>query len=208
MDFNSAVGFDPVRIFNECPYRVNDIGIISILQRSSVDLVALCTEFGMDDAAREMQAQVDRTHHAVQALWSPRWRQYVSRDTLTGRLLEVPTSAGLLAAYAGFPNDCAATVADWLEETRFGIPSTRSTFGGFEPLRYWRGPVWQHMNMLIATGLADHGHTALAERIRFDSAELLRKQGFHEYYDPLTGNGLGGAEFSWTAATYLHWVHP
>jgi hypothetical protein len=208
MDFNSEVGFDPVRIFNGCPYRVNDIGIICILQRASIDLAALCTEFGMEAPAQEMQMHVQRTRHAVQALWSARWGQYVSRDSRTGQLQDVPTSAGLLAAYAGFDQDCASTIADWLMETRYGLPSTRSSFGGFEPKRYWRGPVWQHMNMLIATGLADRGHTALAERIRFDSAELLRQQGFHEYYDPLTGNGLGGAEFSWTAATYLHWIHP
>jgi hypothetical protein len=162
----------------------------------------------MDAPAREMQAHVDRTHGAVQALWSERWGQYVSRDTLTGQRMEVPTSAGLLAAYAGFQNDCAATVARWLGETRYSMASTRSTFDGFEPKRYWRGPIWQHINMLIAVGLADRGHTALAERIRHDSSDLLRQHGFHEYYDPTNGSGLGGAEFSWTAATYLHWLQP
>jgi len=208
MDFNSAVGFDPARIYADCPYLVNDIGIISILQRASMDLVALCGKFGLNQEAHEMQQQVDLTRKAVQALWSARWKQYVSRDLRTGALLDVPTSAGLLAAYAGFQDDCAATVAEWLEETRYGIPSTRRSYGGFEPLRYWRGPVWQHINMLISVGLADCGHSALAGRIRFDSAELLRQHGFHEYYDPTTGSGLGGAEFSWTAATYLHWIAP
>lgn len=206
MDFINACNFDPARIYSECPYRVNDIGIICILQRASIDLIALCREFGLTLEAAEMRAHVDRTQVAAQALWSSRWGQYVSRDTLTGLLLDVPTSAGLLAAYAGFDNDCSATVEAWLQETRYALPSTRKVFENFEPLRYWRGPVWQHMNMLIAEGLKDRGYGYLAERIHQDSTELLQQHGFHEYYDPLTGAGLGGAAFSWTAATYLHWV--
>jgi hypothetical protein len=207
MDLNKAVGFDPERIMQECPYRVNDIGIISILQRASIDLIALCNDFGFGEQAREMQAHVDKTAAAVQSLWSERWQQYVSRDTITGALMDVPTSAGLLAAYAGFDNDCSGTIAQWLEETPYGIPSTRSSFEGFEPKRYWRGPVWQHINMLVAQGLAGRGHTVLSERIRGLSFKLLLQEGFHEYFDPTTGAGLGGAEFSWTAATYLYWIY-
>ncbi|MCF8160452.1 MAG: hypothetical protein K9J76_07095 [Polaromonas sp.] len=208
MDFNRSVGFDPARMYAECPYRVNDIGIISILQRASRDLAHLCSVLGLNAPAQEMLMRVNRTQLAVQALWSDRWQQYVSRDTQTGALLDVPTSAGLLAAYAGFDRDCASTVAQWLTETPYGLPSTRMTFPRFEARRYWRGPIWQHINMLMAVGLADRGHAELAQRIRQHSRVLLEVAGFHEYYDPLTGDGLGGAEFSWTAATYLHWIYP
>jgi hypothetical protein len=206
MDFNRAQNFDPQRIMAACPYRVNDIGIISILQRASIDLIALCEEFGLRDEAREMEAHVHLTHGAVEALWSSRWQQYVSRNAITCELLDSPTSAGLLGAYAGFERDLSPTVRQWLAETPFGLPSTRSTSPGFEPLRYWRGPVWQHINMLIATGLKDQGHNTEALAIRDRSARLFSASGFHEYYDPLTGQGLGGKNFSWTAATFLHWI--
>jgi mannose-6-phosphate isomerase-like protein (cupin superfamily) len=208
MDFNREQRFDPVAILADGPYQVHDIGIISILQRASIDLAALCDEFGLAADARELRARVQTTQLAVPALWSARWQQHVSRDALTGELLEVPTSAGLLAAYAGFPADIAPTVAAWLQETPWVLPSTRSTCAGFEPLRYWRGPVWQHMNMLIATGLKEQGHSDLAATIRERSGQMLSTAGFHEYFDPLTGAGLGGRAFSWTAATYLHWVAP
>jgi alpha,alpha-trehalase len=97
-------------------------------------------------------------------------------------------------------------VQAWLAETPFGLPSTRSSFSGFEPLRYWRGPVWQHINMLIARGLEDQGHDAQAQEVRNRSEKLFALGGFSEYYDPLSGQGLGGKRFSWTAATYLHWI--
>jgi hypothetical protein len=208
MDLNRELGFDPQRILVECPYQVHDIGIISILQRATRDLAALYAEFGLAAEAAEMQAHVARTQQAVQQLWSTRWQQYVSRDVRTGELLDVPTSAGLLAAYAGFGQDCAGTTSQWLAETPFGLPSTRSTAPGFEPRRYWRGPVWQHINLLIARGLADTGHAGLAQQLRTVSESLFARSGFHEYYDPLSGDGLGGTHFSWTAATYLHWIQP
>lgn len=206
MDFNRSKNFEPAEIFANCPYRVNDIGIISILQRASIDLIALCQAFGLEDMVPELGAHVERTHSAAQALWSTKWQQYVSRDAITGDLLDVPTSAGLLGSYAGFSNDMSATVAQWLKETPYALPSTRSTYPGFEALRYWRGPIWQHINMLISVGLQDHGHNIAALAVRSRSEQLFSISAFHEYYDPLTGEGLGGKNFSWTAATYLYWI--
>ena len=208
MDFNREQRFEPEALLRLCPYQVHDIGIISILQRASRDLAHLCKAFGLVAEAAELAGQVQLTHRAVQALWSGRWQQYVSRDALTGELLDVPCSAGLLGAYAGFEADIGPTVQSWLAETPFGLPSTRSTFSGFEPLRYWRGPVWQHINMLIAIGLEDQGHDAQAQEVRNRSEQLFSLGGFSEYYDPLSGRGLGGKRFSWTAATYLHWISP
>ncbi len=207
MDFNQQAGFDPDRILRDCPYRVHDIGIISILQRASQDLAALCDLLDLSDPAQQLRRQVARTQAAVEGLWSQRWQQYVSRDAITGELLDHPTSAGLLASYAGFSRGSADTTRQWLTETAYGLPSARVNSPGFEARRYWRGPVWQHINMLIAKGFEGGPDDALAGQIQQSSRELLQRQGFHEYFDPLTGDGLGGAHFSWTAATYLFWLH-
>jgi hypothetical protein len=206
MDANRAAGFDPVRMAREGRFQVHDIGIICILQRASRDLAALARQLGEEDAARELQAHVERTHHAARALWSTRWQQPVSRDLLTGELLDEPTSAGLLAAYAGFDSDIGPAVQATLAASAYGVASTRCGASTYDAPRYWRGPVWQHINLLIARGLAEQGHAALAGRIRALSARLFEQAGFHEYYHPETGSGLGGRDFSWTAATYLYWA--
>jgi len=38
------------------------------------------------------------------------------------------------------------------------------------------------------------------------SLELLDREGFREYFDPLTGEGLGARSFSWSAALALDWL--
>ena len=39
--------------------------------------------------------------------------------------------------------------------------------------------------------------------IKNDTIQLVKKNGMAEYFDPITGIGLGGRDFSWTAAIHL-----
>jgi hypothetical protein len=59
---------------------------------------------------------------------------------------------------------------------------------------------------MIADGLAASGRADLAERLRADALALVRRHGFFEYFDPMTGDGLGGTNFTWTAAVTLFWL--
>jgi hypothetical protein len=43
----------------------------------------------------------------------------------------------------------------------------------------------------------------LAKRIKDDTIKLTDVGGMFEYFDPFTGKGLGGDNFSWTAAIFL-----
>lgn len=61
------------------------------------------------------------------------------------------------------------------------------------------------MNYLIALGFAEYGYLEMALRIRQDTLKLCEMTGFSEYFHPLTGQGLGGGAFSWTASIYLAW---
>ena len=63
----------------------------------------------------------------------------------------------------------------------------------------WRGPIWMNTNWYSRRGLRRHGRADLARHIEDRSAALVEKSGFREYYDPLTGEGNGALDFSWTA---------
>ncbi len=56
---------------------------------------------------------------------------------------------------------------------------------------------------MIARGFERQGHADLASRLDAALAQAIDRAGFAEYFDPETGEGLGGGAFSWTAAIRL-----
>jgi glycogen debranching enzyme len=86
------------------------------------------------------------------------------------------------------------------------VPSHDPADTRFDAKRYWRGPVWLVVNYMLADGLLRAGEAAMARRIRQSSLELIENSGFAEYYDPLTGEPLGGGRFTWTAAMVLEFL--
>jgi glycogen debranching enzyme len=86
------------------------------------------------------------------------------------------------------------------------VPSLDPARREFDSLRYWRGPVWAVVNYMIGIGLSEIGYTRWGERVRSDTRHLIGASGMYEYFCPLTGRGVGGDDFSWTAAIWLRWL--
>ncbi|MDX1672931.1 MAG: hypothetical protein R3211_11355 [Balneolaceae bacterium] len=74
---------------------------------------------------------------------------------------------------------------------------------GYSSSKYWRGPIWINMNWLLYHGLLNYRYDFYAEKIKQSIIDLPKMSGFHEYYDPDTGQGYGTDHFSWTAALFL-----
>lgn len=74
----------------------------------------------------------------------------------------------------------------------------------YRPDGYWRGPVWAPSTLLLADGLRRGGRPDLAREIarRFCDT-VARAGGRYENYDSLTGQGLRGKGFAWTAGVQL-----
>jgi glycogen debranching enzyme len=85
----------------------------------------------------------------------------------------------------------------------FAITSQASGEPGFQPTRYWRGPIWPILNWVLQRGLDRYGFSAQAVQVRRAMLELADRSGFWEHYSPVTGQGHGGAEFAWTAGLTL-----
>ncbi|XTZ17827.1 MGH1-like glycoside hydrolase domain-containing protein [Micromonospora echinospora] len=82
-------------------------------------------------------------------------------------------------------------------------PSYDLTGPAFDPDRYWRGPGWFNTTWLVWHGLTRHGELDHAGRLRDATLTAARQAGFREYLHPLTGEGRGATDFSWTAAVVL-----
>jgi hypothetical protein len=203
-----AQGWNPETMYREARLRVADIGVNAILLRAERDLLALAARFGTPAEAAEIQARIDRLAAGIAAQWSEPHGLFLSRDLLTDTPISAATSAGLLPlwAQAATPAQAIAmgrTLDRWAAQVRHLVPSFDPADPRFEPLRYWRGPVWLVVNWMIAHGFAQAGDSLRAQRILADTAGLVRDHGFAEYFDPRDGHGLGGADFSWTAAIWL-----
>ena len=53
------------------------------------------------------------------------------------------------------------SLARWAMRVRYLVPSTDPDDPRFEPVRYWRGPVWAVVNWMISDGLAQAGFWVL-----------------------------------------------
>jgi glycogen debranching enzyme len=107
------------------------------------------------------------------------------------------------------PAEVAAAVAAELASPHFrsaaglGVSSYDQQSPEFEPRRYWRGPIWANLNWLLSRGLRLQGFDSQAAELERTTLDLVAGSGMREYYDPLTGEGLGAHDFSWTAAAVI-----
>jgi len=82
----------------------------------------------------------------------------------------------------------------------YPVPSVPLNSIWFDPQRYWQGPSWFNTNWLIIDGLKRYGYKEHAEALRESMLEAVKEHGFYEYFNPMSGEGLGAPDFSWTAA--------
>jgi Trehalase len=204
-------GYRADRLYGVSPFRVADIGFNSILQRANQDLRFLLAATGDVAGASEVATMEQRTGDAIARCWHEEDGFFYGIDTRSGAPIRKPGIAGLLplfadAGVAARHPRLLLRLESWLARVAYGVPSFEPGRPEFEPQRYWRGPVWLIMNWMLIDGLRRSGRADLATRIRHDSLALVERRGFAEYFNPLTGEPLGGSAFSWTAALYLHFA--
>src|SRR5690606_16503576 len=148
----------------------------------------------------------------------PATGMFHARDLHTGRLSPVRYLGGLIplilpdlptAQVKSLLTEAGSPSFGLAERMRLPLPSYDLTAADFDPVRYWRGPIWINMNWLIWRGLRQHGQHGLAAGLRQAMLDVVRHGGCYEYFHPYTGEGIGAREFSWTAALVLDLMsHP
>lgn len=211
VEFGREAGWDHAKIAATNPFRVMDVGMTMILLRAERDLLALADSLGLAAEAAELRERLARAQAGISYLWNEEVGSYCSRDTITGRSSGIVTSASFLSFYAGIRDERRDhRMLQHLERiarrVNYMLPSLDPDDPRFDPIRYWRGPVWVVVSFLVAKGLAEAGEQSWPERIRADARALIESSGFYESFCPITGRGTGGDDFSWTAAMWLHWA--
>ena len=202
-----AAGWDTERQPADSPFAVEDPCFTAITARAAGDLATAGCAAGLDPAIPARVAAAARA--GLAALWDDELSWFRPYDVHTLRSVGPSTSVGLVAIYAGIDDDRAqhmmARVASWQLMVPGSIPTTDPADPSFDPIRYWRGPVWVLVNWLVADGLQRTGDGAQAAGLRAATRTLV-EHGYSEYYDPRTSAGIGGRAFSWSAALTLAWL--
>lgn len=208
--------YDPQALYERSPFLVQDAAFNAILHQADHDLLALAHLLGED--TRPIEQWISRTRSAFARLWDEADGTYYDYDLRGGRRLRVNTIAGLVPLFAGLPEPAQAErlLREHLLHpgrfapdggTRFWVPSCAKDQPGWDPRRYWRGPVWLNTNWLVLRGLERYGYAQEARAVADHSLELVRRSGFREYYDPRDGSGAGSLAFTWSAALTLDLLH-
>ena len=218
VDFCIQRDYRDATIAAECPFLVQDMLFNSLLVKSNFALIMLARRLGENPA--EIEAWNERSVATInRKLWDETAGFYYSYDLRNQRRIPVKTSSGFMPLFAGICDRAqAARLADHLTRTFTRgegwrlCASTAADEPSFDPVKYWRGPIWINMNWMIHHGLRRAGLDALAARVRADTLHLLEATGLYEYFDARPpreniGHGLGAARFSWSAAIALDLLH-
>ncbi len=204
-------GYDLHAYLPHTPFAVYDALFNAVWYKSALDLNRIAATLGRPPAVEDaaLRAFAD-AYHAT--LWEPSVAMFRDHDVRGGRRIPVDTVAGLAAIYAGLVGLVPAgkmlvRYRRRCEGFRL-LPSTAPDQAGFDPIKYWRGPVWVNANWMVIRGLERLGLRDDALAIKTHTLELVRRAGCREYYHARTGDGLGGTDFSWTAALTIDLLQP
>lgn len=207
--------YDDDAVRETIDFRMTDVFMSAIAALASDVLAGIGEEFGRAAEAAELRVLADRFRAGVLSTVSPQTGLARDQDVRTGLLLDAPTIGGFAPLLCGGDPDVVRrqlalfTGEQWCGHPDLRLPlppSTAPGHAGFSPRTYWRGPQWPFMNWLLYWALYRAGHVEVALSLRGNGLRQLAGLTFGEYYEPRTGEALGSAHQSWTAAVALDWL--
>jgi glycogen debranching enzyme len=187
---------------------IEDVAFNALLIVANRALEAIAADLG-EHLPDTLVGSFRSAEAALERLWDEDAGQYFSRDAVTGARIELPTIATFFPLWSDtVPGSRAARLVQRLRDPAqywppHPVPSVPLDAVQFEEARYWKGPTWVNANWIILQGLVAHGESELAASLRDSTLELVDAAGCFEYFSPITGEGHGARDFSWTAALTL-----
>lgn len=214
LELGKKYNYDGRQIAEESPFLIQDNMMNAILIESNESLIQIASDLNLD-AGQVKEWQSKSKANYDQKFWNDSLDFYVSYDLRQKKQIRHKEIGGLVPLFAEIPDATkAGKLNDYLQSLSkrgyYLCPSFDVDSELFDSKRYWRGPVWPQMNWMIYNGLLKYGMTDTANTVRSDFNALIDKLGFYEYFESQKtvvnklDKGYGGANFSWTAACYIH----
>lgn len=205
-----AVIRDPKKMIELNHFVVADVMVNTIYIENLRVLAGLCRQVGDHAAAGEYLKRASLAKESlVDLCWNEADGLFFDAANKENTSLRINTFTSLMPLLLGdLDPKMAKSLIDHLSNPEeywaaYPVPSVAMNEPTFMPgtvgdILVWRGPTWINSNWYLARGLIRRGRADLARIIADKSLELVRSHGFREYYNPLTSEGHGAPDFSWS----------
>lgn len=176
---------------------VYDPMMSTILQLNEVALAGLSEKLGYDSNAFERSTRLSNSLLASYHMQSGRF-PYL--DGLINMDYFVPTLGSLAPALMSTASIAIKEKArQLLKENHFplhGLTTVATNSEYYTPQSSWRGACWIYTNWLFNSLLPN-------DEMKLQTTKLIQKNGFREFFNPETGEGVGADQSVETAALFL-----
>jgi hypothetical protein len=208
----ARLGWDGKRALKNRAFVFQDVGMNGLVAAGAMAVSRLFSAAGDEANANKCKGMATAIIDACEnLLWDetrgfyyPRWLKpepvTVFRSCLNGVM---PLLSGLVSkdraerVITGYINSTAQFACDY--GVQFNSAKEQD-LKWFKDSMLWRGPcIWISMNWAAAEAASIYGRADVASAITAKTAGLIVKNGFHEFYNPETGQGKGAGTFTWPA---------
>ncbi|MFQ6057159.1 MAG: trehalase family glycosidase [Methanosarcinales archaeon] len=215
MEIMKKYHYDEEKIYNNIPFKVKDIGFSTILYVANKAMLDIADILG--ESKYEIESWIKKTKENYFSYFCAKETEnclIYDFDLVANKKIEKRTIVSLLPICTDLLSmEQAEDIVSWMRHSHVCkencihihpvVTSISVDEKEFNPLNYWRGPIWININWMLYKGLQNYGFYTEAEMLRNAIIDLVAEHGFYEYYNPLSGEGLGTNNFSWTASLLI-----
>ena len=189
-------------------FNVVDVGFNSIFLRANKDLLELLKSFNLEH--NKLKKFILKSENQIEKLYNVKKGVFTNYDIRNKKKIIVPSITNYFILFADLKNQTInkkiiKNLKNHNQTKKYIFSSIKPNYKKFEEKRYWRGPVWINCNWIIYQGLKNKDKN-FANKIKEKTINLIKKNGFFEYYSFKTGKAFGASNFSWTASLFLDLV--
>ena len=197
--------YNPKFLYNKSMFNVVDVGFNSIFLKANKDLLELLKIFNFEH--KKLEKFIIKSENQIEKLYNEKKGVFTNYDIKNKKKIVVPSITNYFILFADLRNQTInkkiiKNLKNHNQKNKFIFSSIKPNYEKFEEKRYWRGPVWINCNWIIYQGLKNKDKK-FANKIKEKTINLIKKNGFYEYYSFKTGEAFGANNFSWTASLFL-----
>ncbi len=205
--------YDQDSILSTCPFNIQPV-LFNTLLYMDLEAHIKIAEIVNADCSEIMLWKLQLKSGIQNKLWKYKIGRYVDYDLHDQSLIICDTLANYAPLAAGIPNENQAdrlfkilrSEDGYWPANGYPLPTVSLSAAEYDPDKYWRGPVWINTNWLMIQTFQKYGYLDEAQKLLRLSLQLVAENGFYEYFNPFSGNGLGADQFSWTAALVIDMI--